>query len=346
VIISVSTLFMLLAQMLWGIASDHAKSKVTVVQILVAGCMLVSLLFYVSVDYWFLLIAVTLYTCFFTGINPLIDNIALELSEGKSWSFGAVRAGGTVGYCVTVALAGWIIQDSYLRVFGMTAAACFLCLLVSARVPPVPGHRTERQKTPFRVLLRNKPLMTVIGFGLVYSLGMNYFYNYYPIYFTSIGGSSGDIGIMMFFCAVMEIPSLMVAERVVTRFGVDKVLVGAGLIASIRWFLLFLLRDPIAIICANLLHGVSYVGISYSIITFINRQVPRDLRATGQSFYVFLSNIFARLLFGYIGGLASEYLGANHTMLIVCCTLLVATLLFHLWSGKNRASFLTAKGNR
>lgn len=341
IIVSVSTLFTLIAQMLWGVASDHAKNKTNVIRLLFAGCMAVSCMFYFSTNYWYLMFAVTLYACFFTGLNPLMDNVALELSEERGWDFGKIRAGGPLGYCIISAISGFLINNIYIRIFAITAAACFVSLLMTLRVPRVPGHRgSEEQKTPFKVVLKDKSLMMLIGFGVFYTIGMNFFYNYYPIYFTSLGGSSADIGIMMFFCAIMEIPSLMVAKRVITRFGADRVIVGAGLIASVRWFLLFLLKNPIAVVAVNLLHGVSYTGISYCIITYINQQVPKDLRATGQSLYVLLCSIVGRLLFGYIGGLASELIGANYVLLIVSLTLIATTAVFFLWSRRNRESYI------
>jgi len=334
--ISISTLFALIAQMAWGVLSDRAKRKNTVVHVLFIGCMVAALLYYVSQHIVFVTAVLTMYVFFSTGMPPCMDNIVLESSEGKRWNFGQIRMGGTIGYCVGVLLIGFVIQEEYARIFYMTAIALLFCLLFSLKLPTVPGHRTGKHKSGFRVVLKNRPLMILIAYNLSYAMGMSFFYSFYPIYFNSIGGTSGHVSVMMFFCAVTEIPCLYLANRVVKRFGVERVLIISGLIGALRWLLLSFLRDPTLIIAANTLHGISYTGFAYCLVVYINETVPQDLKATSQSFNVLIGSVFSRLILGYVGGLASEAFGANNILLVACVVLLVSTSMFSAWAFKHR----------
>ncbi len=58
-IISVSTLFILLAQLFWGWVSDRVKVKNRILELLYLATAVISLLFYVGSSFWFLLAAVT-----------------------------------------------------------------------------------------------------------------------------------------------------------------------------------------------------------------------------------------------------------------------------------------------
>ena len=214
----------------------------------------------------------------------------------------------------------------------MTAISLFLCLLLTFKLPAVPGHRVGRNRTSFRVLLKNRPLMVMIAYNLSFALGISFFYSFYPIHFSSIGGTSAQIGVMMFFCAVTEIPCLFWANRVVKRFGVERVLIASALVAMLRWALLSFLRDPTLIIATNMLHGIGYTGFAYCLVVYINETVPQDLKATSQSFNALIASVFARLIFGYIGGLAAEAFGANRILLAICVVLLTSTLLFSIWA--------------
>ena len=330
--VSVSTFFVLLAQMFWGFASDRAKAKNTIINFLFISCSAIILLFYVSKAYWFVLATIALFASFYTGVSPLMDNAALEISRDKAWNYGQIRTGGTIGYCITVLFIGLIINGKYASIFLMSSGAMLICFFLSLRMPRVQGYGTGKKKTPFRMLFKNKQLMALFAFYLAFSMGLSFFYSFYSIYFVSIGGTSSLAGVMMFFCAITEIPCLMLANRVVKRFGVEKVLIVSGIVTSVRWLLLFLLRDPVLIIAANLLHGPGYTGFSYCIVTYISEHVPEDLRATSQSFNVLVGNVFSRMIFGYVGGLASEMLGANNIMLAACAVMASATVLFALWS--------------
>jgi PPP family 3-phenylpropionic acid transporter len=330
-IVSVSTGFILAAQLFWGVQSDRAKTKNNVLLLLYAGSGLAALLFYLGGGFWFLLGAVTLFAVFFNPIMPLQDNIMLESFESSRWDYGQVRMGGTIGYCVTVLVIGFVLQNHYGNIFWMVCLAMACCILVSRRLRKVQGYRGSLQKTPYRELLKNKTLLGMIIFNLTFALGLNFFYSFYPIYYTSIGGNSSLIGALMFACAVAEIPVLLVVNRFVARFGVGKILILAGIATSIRWFLLYMLRNPYLIIAANLLHGIGYTGFSYCIITYINRTVPKDLRATSQSGNALISSVFTRIIFGYIGGLASERFGVQYMILLAGIIMAVSTVVFALW---------------
>jgi len=339
--VSVSTLFALLTQIFWGIASDRAKYKNTVISLMFLSCSFVVLMFYISDAYWFILLAIIMFTCFQNGIGPIQDSIVLEASEGQKWNYGQIRAGGTAGYCITVLLIGFVIGGQYARIFYLASITMFACFVISTRIPRIRGHRSGKgEKTPVRILLRNKPLLAVIVFYLIFYMGLNFFYGFYPIYFTSIGGNSGQIGVMMFFCAITEIPCLMIASRIVKRFGLDKVLIFASIITCVRWALLFFLKSPWLVILVSMLHGPGYVGFTYGIVTFINSRVPKDLRATGQSFNVLVGNVFSKLIFGYLGGVASETLGVNYTMLAACVLLLIAIGFFAMWSSRHHEDYI------
>ena len=330
--ISVSTFFALVASMAWGVLSDRAKRKNTVILLLFGGATVATLLYYISENYVFVLGVLSLYAFFYTGLPPCLDNIVLEAGEGKRWHYGQMRMGGTIGYCAVVLCIGFVIREEYARIFYMTAFALFLCFLLSFRLPVVPGHRTGKRKSSFRVFLKNRPLMIMIAYNLSFALGLSYFYSFYPIYFASIGGTSAQIGVMMFFCAVTEIPCLFWANRVVKRFGVERVLIVSALVTALRWSLLSFLQNPTLIIATNMLHGIGYTGFSYCLVVYINETVPSDLKATGQSFNALVGSVFSRLIFGYIGGLAAEAFGTNNILLAACAVLLASTCLFSTWA--------------
>ena len=100
--------------------------------------------------------------------------------------------------------------------------------------------------------------------------------------------------------------------------------------------MLYLLHDPVWVIAACLLNVFGFVSISYCIVTYINEHVPKDLRATSQTVSSLLNLFFARILFGYLGGLASDLLGVNRIMLLVSMMIFIVTTVFTVWLWKTK----------
>ena len=109
----------------------------------------------------------------------------------------------------------------------------------------------------------------------------------------------------------------------------------SGGVTVLRWALLFFVRDPLWVIPINLLHGLGYTGFNYCLVTFIGRAVPRSMRATGQTLNALLSSVVSKVVFGFVGGLASDLMGADRVMLINAAVMAGAVLVFARWSAGN-----------
>lgn len=350
-IVSFSTVFLLVAQMFWAMVSDRVANKARILSLLLIVTSAICLLFYIGTSFTTMLIVVTLFSLFFNPIVPLLDNYSVELVEMKrQFDYGQLRMGGTIGYCVTVLFIGFFLKDTYRPVFYMVCVFMALAFLLSLTLPAIRGygaHAKKNRKGLYMALLKNRSLFGLICFNLVFSMGLNFFYSFYPIYFTSIGGDSSLVGTMMFLCAVTEIPSLMLIGRIEKRFGERAVLTVAGIIAAVRWILLYSISNPMVAIFVNLLHGPGYTSFNYTIITYIGRNVPKELRATGQSLNVLISTVGSKVVFGYLGGLASSFVGPQGVMLLSSLLMVVATIVFFIWStDKTDLKPIQIKGER
>lgn len=334
--VSLSTAFILITQIFWGMLSDRTKSKNKILRLLYICTALSGLTFYLGTSFMYLVVIITMFSVFFSPIVPLQDNYTLEFLEDKRWDYGQIRMGGTIGYCITVLFIGMMLKDNYRNIFLLVAFAMTGCAVLTGFLVPVQGHRNKQKKVSYRSLLRNKLLVGLILFNLAFSLGTNFFYSFYPIYFTSLGADSSMIGLMMFASAISEVPMLIFIRRIVDRLGVNKTLLFAGLVTTLRWFLLSFLRHPALIIATNLLHGVGYTCFSYCIITYIARTVPKDMRATSQTLNAVIGSVVSRVLFGYLGGIASELVGTNRIMLLSGVVMGMSTIVFAFWSANKQ----------
>lgn len=326
---SVSTIVLVLVQPLWGIISDRSKSKNQIIGILLLITTLVCMSFYMFKTTLWLAICVMLFSVFFTPALTLQDNYSLELLEHSKWDFGHIRLGGTLGYAICAMLVGFVIGSNYGSIFWIMA--CFFAVTGTLYflLPKVEGHRQKHQKVKYSVLLKDKPLLCMLAFNIIYFMGTSFYFQFYPIYYNKvIGATSQMVGMLSFVSALSEIPFFWFAYKIEKKFGVEKVMLFAGLATALRWFLLFFITNQYVILGVNLLSGCGYVGFSYCLIKYISDTVPKSIRATAQSFNAILGTIFSRIIFTPIGGYLGQHFGVKNVLLICGFIMLLGVILF------------------
>ena len=308
---SLSTLLVLIVQPLWGYVSDRSKTKNRILNLLLIAGATTILGFYLNINYWWIMVVNCLFCVFYNPVQHLLDNLSLETLESiKSiFDFGHIRLGGTVGYAIGVLTAGQLMQNQYRRMFYMISLLLLCAFICLQFVPPVMGYRQKAKKSSFKELLSDKKIFCFIFMNFIFSLGTVIYYSYYPLYFTTIGGDSQKVGILMFVTAVSEVPFWLIAGRLTERFGYKKMMVVAAVVTGLRWTTLSIAMNPLAAICINLTHGFCFVTLNYCIVTYINVHVPRDLRATGQSMNNIVTTILSRVIGGVLIGYLSDIFG-------------------------------------
>ena len=327
---SASTILVLLAQPFWGNVSDKAKSKNNVIIVMLAIGMVSILGFYLSTTYWWLLLINCLFCLVYNPIPPLIDNLSLENLENRKsrYNFGHIRVGGTIGYALAVLISGQLMQDKYNRMFIMISVLFLLSILAMQLVPNVQGYREKEKKTSYKALVSNRKIFCFIFMNFIFSLGTTVYYSYYPLYFTSIGGDSGSVGMLMFVTAASEVPFWLIAGRLTERFGYKRMMIISAVVTGFRWTLLSVATNPNAAILINLTHGFCFVTLNFCIVTFINQNIPKDLRATGQSLNNMVSTILSRAIGGVVIGYLSDLFGVPVMLRFVGAAAFVSAVIF------------------
>ena len=243
---SLSTLLVLIVQPLWGYVSDRSKTKNRILNLLLIAGATTILGFYLNINYWWIMVVNCLFCVFYNPVPPLLDNLSLEtLESSKSiFDFGHIRLGGTVGYAIGVLTAGQLMQNQYRRMFYMISLLLLCAFICLQFVPPVMGYRQKAKKSSFKELLSDKKIFCFIFMNFIFSLGTVIYYSYYPLYFTTIGGDSQKVGILMFVTAVSEVPFWLIAGRLTERFGYKKMMVVAAVVTGLRWTTLSIAMNP------------------------------------------------------------------------------------------------------
>lgn len=330
-VLSASTIVLVLIQPLWGILSDKSQSKNKIIGFLCLSVAIVCLSFYAFNTSFWLAFCVMLFTVFFTPTFTLQDNYTLELLEKSKWDFGHIRLGGTLGYAVCAMLVGFVIGDNYKSIFWMMSIFFVVVGFMYFRLPKIKGHRNKHEKVKYTTLLKDKPLVCMLIFNIIYFMGTSFYFQFYPIYFREqLGATSQMVGMLSFVSAMSEIPFFWYAYKIEKRFGIEKVMLFAGIATALRWFLLFFVSNHYLVLAINLLSGCGYVGFSYCLIKYINDTVPKGMRATAQSLNAILGTIFSRIIFAPLGGVLGDMFGVRNILIAGSLIMFIGVIFFKL----------------
>lgn len=327
-LLSLGPLVAVLSQPFWGITGDRAKSKNDVLKILVAGSAVAIVVFPLSTNVFFLFAVITVFTFFQSSVNPLSDAITLEQLEGSRFRFGRIRLAGTLGFAAMSVLAGTIINKKSSNMFILYFAITLLVFFTVTRLPIVKGHQSDGQRMQIWELFRNRELMLLISLNFIIQATLGYYYSFFPIYFNQSGGNSTLLGIAMLISSTSEIPFLLNADKILTRFGIKATLIFSALVVTLRWLLMYMVSGAGAMLAVNALHGMTFIIFSYCMATYINNNVPRELRASGQTLNALLCMGLARIIGSFFGGMLSDLTSIRQVFLYVALIDLAAAAVY------------------
>jgi PPP family 3-phenylpropionic acid transporter len=331
-LLSLGPLVAILVQPVWGTIGDRAKTKNSILLLLLIGSGAAILLFPVSDKIVWLLLAISLFTFFQTSIVPICDAITLDRLEGeRRWSFGQVRMGGTVGFAVMSVIFGVIALSHISWMFVTYAVMTILSIGLLLRFPKVEGYQSYGRKMQIWELLKHRKLVFYLAVNFVIQSTLGYYYTFFPVYYPSIGGNSVLLGWAMLISSLSEIPFLVYSRRIMKRLSLTVLLTLVGVAAMLRWALFYWVMNPYHILAVQLLHGFMFIVLTVTMATYINREVPKELKASGQTLNGLLNLGGARIIGSFFGGFASAAYGmrnvfmANAGIVALC---LVALLWF------------------
>ncbi len=329
ILLAASPVISIIMQPVWGMLGDRMKSRNVVLRLLIAVAAMLVLTYRISGAFWYLLVMSTLFSGFYTAIQPMGDSIILEALQPKNQPFGPLRLMGCVTFAVANLAIGYLIEGRMNLVLYLTTGALALVFLSTRALPPTAGHQSSGEKMNMLALLRQKYMPGLLMTLLLLQLTMGYFYSFYSVHFTSLpGGTTTLLGLCYFISACSEIPFLLNADRLFDRFGVGKMLCVSALAMTTRWTLLACFPNIYVAMGSQVLHGWGFIVMTVCMSKYVSATVPDELKASGQMMLSVVGFGIARV-FGILGGgLLSECLGGIQNGFALMAAVSGAALIF------------------
>ncbi len=322
----------IVAPNVWGWIADHTGARMQIVRI---ASLLAAVTFagvFVSNNYWWLALVMTVYSFFWNASLPQFEATTMNHLGINTHHYSGIRLWGSVGFIIAVAALGPVLGAYGTALLPWVLLVLFGGIWLSSLMVPesAAGHLPLGQEHLFDVLKR-PVVFSLLLVSFLVQVSHGPYYVFFSIYLENQGYSTALIGQLWALGVLAEIGVFLLMPVLLPRFGTRALLLVAVILTTLRWLLVAGFADNIAIIAfSQLLHAASF-GLYHIVVIFlIHRLFTGVHQGRGQALYSSLSFGAG----GAIGSLASGYLwsgiGPQAMYLAAAGVALCAVLLTHL----------------
>ncbi|MEQ1678050.1 MAG: MFS transporter [Chitinophagaceae bacterium] len=286
-ILSITPIMMFAVQPLYGFLADKFGYKRS---LLIASLFSsVSYLGYLYNGGFTWLIAVTIFmSVFYNTIQPVLDSLSLRLAKSNpKFSYGSLRIAGAAGWAVTGIITGQVIDSINIRmIFIVSAISMFLFFVIALLLKKDRDEKASIEGSSFiniRSVLQDRSLLFLLVCVFLVSTGATTIWNFYSLYMKENGASASLVGYGLSFQGLCELPLFYFSARIILRLGLKTTLLLTVIATAIRMLLYSVIKNPVAALPVELLHGISWSLFWVVCVEYVNKLVDEKWLATGQS---------------------------------------------------------------
>lgn len=319
-----------LAQPLWGLMSDIYGLRRGALVFACFGVALTTVLFGMTTDFR-LLFGLTLIMAVMKGpIGPLGTALALEHLEndGNQVGFGSFRLWGSIGFAIAAfGIGALVVEGSVWRIIPLFALVMFLLGLIALTLPDARIHEAVSWRQGVTLLRREHRLARFLVSCLLIGATLGIVNSYLAVYLTDIDAPGWVIGAALALAALLEVPLMAQAPALLRRWGMRLVLVGGVAVLPLRWLLYSIITEPLLVIPTQVLHSIAMMALLVVGVLYVDRQLARPWRATGQALYAAALHGIGPSLGLFVGGVIYERSGVAPMWLASAFVALIGVLI-------------------
>ncbi|HTX78312.1 MAG TPA: MFS transporter [Longilinea sp.] len=298
-----------------GGAGDRLRRTL---QIMLFGTLL--MLLWLSQQTTFLTLAIVLcmLELFSAAVTPASDSLASGiLAQTPGDGFGSVRVFGSLGWALVAFLGGWLIQRTGMF-SGFAAAAVGLgvsvLILFRVRVPVAEADNNREvgsQRHWFSLAALHNPALLGFASALsAYWLVQIGLINFEPIYMKQLGAGEAVIGLASTVGAAVEVGGMLLADRMVRRYGSKKVLSISFLISTAAMLLVLIFPAVATILLIHAIDGIAFSFLAVSSVVFISQSTCPQETATAMALITVTLYSLSSMIGSSLSGLVFDAFGA------------------------------------
>ena len=315
----------IIAPNIWGWIADHTGRSMRIIRL---ASLLAALAFcgvFIAHGYWWLALVMSVFSFFWNAALPQFEATTLNHLGDEAYRYSSIRLWGSIGFIVAVAGLGMVFDVTGTGLLPSVLVLLFAAIWLSSLAVPESGAQPHMDHhEPILTVLRRPAVISLLLVCFLVQASHGPYYTFYSLYLADHGYSESAIGQLWALGVVAEIGVFLHMHRWLPRFGARRLLLAATLLTALRWLLLALFVEQLAMmIFVQTLHAASF-GVYHAVaIHLVHRLFVGRHQGRGQALYSSLSfgagGAAGSLLAGYVWegfGAQWMYAGAALTALV------------------------------
>ncbi len=311
---------------IWGWLADRSGCRVPLIRLASLLSVICFASVFVSQHYWWLAIAMFLFSFFWNAGIPQVDAMTLSFLGENTHRYGHIRLWGSVGSIITVISLGRLLEIESITLLPVIMLVLFLAIwFVSLTIPKQEISRQSHSDESLLAVLRRPYVIALLAACFLIQIGHGPYLTFYSIYLENTGYSHALISNLWALGMAIEIIVLLSMPRLLKYFTLQQLFLTGLLLPIISWLLLAYYVDYLMIlVCAKLLYATGLGICNVSAIQLIHCWFTGRLQGQGQALFLVVSFGAGMMIGSLLSGYLWDMLGPSVTFTLAAGTAGVA----------------------
>ncbi|MGI6201155.1 MAG: MFS transporter [Christensenellales bacterium] len=327
----------IIAAPFWGMISDKMRSmRKVLILCLGVGSMLwaiVPLTAGIAVGPLMLSLLIIPVSSFFrTPANSLVESWVVQNANVHRLNYGAMRWWGSISYAAMAIGLSFVLPKlssgvdcTFYLYFLTMIPLLILCLKIKdngQKVKSVPLKEMNVGR-----LFKNYYYVVYLIFSVALNMPLNTSLSFLPFLISEVGGDSAQLGLIMGYKALLEIPMLVLMVKFRKRFPLPVIMGAAGVMYVCEQYLYSAANSMLGLVAVSTLQGLAggiFIGTGTN---YIYGLAPKELKATAQTVGGAMNSL-AGIVGNLLGGYLMDQIGVRNFYLVAGTMILCALTFF------------------
>jgi PPP family 3-phenylpropionic acid transporter len=315
----------------WGWLSDHTGERVKLLRFCAGAALICSLGLLTKTSVVWIAVVLLLMFIHTSAMMPMSEAALAHLvstDQGfDSARYGRVRLWGSLGFLVTVLVAGVWFEEQGMHSFPAWSFGSLVLLNVSVWCLP---NRTEAVhhelvRPSVMPVLRQRRVQWFFATVFFHVLAHIGIYVFFSLYLDELGYSKTMIGVLWAVSVGAEIVWFFMQGRWLSKFSLSMWMLICSCAMVLRMVITTWAADWLwALLLAQMLHALTFATQHTACIALLSHHFPGRLRGRGQALYASIGYGVPGVLGALGGGALSDALGLSSVYAVSIATAVLA----------------------
>jgi PPP family 3-phenylpropionic acid transporter len=255
------------------------------------------------------------------GINPQSQIQALNIADKSGALYGSIRMCGSLGYAIVALISGAIIQKTsivsgFYGFFALNIIAALLLFLIRTPERPIkaPAATGKSPKEPISqvigAIFKNPELVGYLISLIIVSITSNGI-SFESVYMRQLGASDAVIGRLSTLGALVEIPMMLLADKLMRRRGAAITQIMGLSFYCIGTLVIVFFPSVTSFIILRIILGLSFALTAVSGTYYVVDRCPAQQAGTILAFFSVTVSSIIGIIISPISGLIFDWAGPH-----------------------------------